>query len=229
MSNLQIIKTSDGSDTLFNSDIQEHYHSINGAYEESLHVFINSGLKHYIENNENSQINIFEVGFGTGLNAILTHNFIKKYNIKINYFTIEKFPLEKKIYEKLNFSNFLDTESQDIFLKIHNLEWNSYPNKISDKFSITKIKSDFIDFQINFKIDILYFDAFSYDKQPEMWSEKIFSNLFKSTNENGILTTYASKGIIKQNLRNSGFIVKRLPGINGKRHIVRAEKKRLEL
>jgi tRNA U34 5-methylaminomethyl-2-thiouridine-forming methyltransferase MnmC len=217
--NLSIVKTSDGCDTIFNSEIGEHYHSVNGAYEESMHVFIKNGFQYC----KKKHINIFEVGFGTGLNSILTFLEAQKSNVSVNYFAIEKFPVGKNIIEKLNFSDYLNSENLETFHKLHSIEWER-SIKISSNFSIHKINSNFVDYEPLFNIDITYFDAFSYEKQPEMWTSENFKKIFQATNNEGILTTYASKGIIKQNLREVGFFVKRLPGINGKRHIVRAIK-----
>jgi len=218
--NLKIETTKDGSHTIYNQIFDEHYHSINGAFAESMHIFIEAGFNFC--NNQN--INIFEVGFGTGLNAILTLIEAKKTNKKVDYFAIEKYPINENLVKDLNYFQFIDKEYINIFLEVHKTTWNQ-KNVITNNFSLTKIDGDLIDFIPENKYDIIYFDAFSYEKQPELWTESIFTKIYNSLNNNGILVTYSSKGIIKQNLRNSGFEVKRLPGPKGKRHILRAIKK----
>jgi len=216
---LEIRKTADGSLTVYNSEFDEHYHSVNGAFEESMHIFIKTGFLFC----EKSDINIFEVGFGTGLNAILTFLEAAKNSKKVNYYAIEKYPLTLDFAKNINYSDFFNAEIQKIFEKIHKVEWERGIS-ISDNFTIYKICADLIYFTPFFNIDLIYFDAFSFEKQPNLWSLDIFKKLFDYTNDNGVLTTYASKGIIKQNLRNAGFYVKRLAGPKGKRHIVRAIK-----
>lgn len=215
----EIKKTGDGSLTIYNFEVDEHYHSINGAFEESMHIFIKSGFQYC----NKQDITIFEAGFGTGLNAILTLIEAEKSRKKVNYFSIEKYPLTENIFKQIDYSAFIGQNYQSVLQKIHSEEWNKIL-KISNNFNILKIHSDLKEFRPDFIIDITYFDAFSYEKQPDLWSFDIFKNIFEKTSENGILTTYASKGIIKQNLREAGFFVKRLAGPKGKRHIIRAEK-----
>lgn len=214
---LTIRKTEDNSDTLFSSQFGETYHSIRGAYEESMHVFINAGLSQF----EKSEINVFEVGFGTGLNAFLSLVFAETNKKKINYSTVEKFPVDIKIAEKLNFAgNFADYQQK--FIKLHAVEWERVQS-ISDNFLLHKHKIDFIDFNFKNKYDVIFFDAFSFDSQPEMWSVENFKKIYSAMNKNGIFTTYSAKGIVKQNLREAGFEVKRLKGYK-KRHMLRAKK-----
>ena len=216
MNNEKIIKTEDGSNTFLSENFNETYHSIKGAVGESMHVFINSGLNFI----NKKQINIFEVGFGTGLNAILTYNEALKSNKIVNYVTIEKFPIAQNIIENLDYS--ILSSNRNIFYDLHNSEWNK-TLKIDNLFSFKKIKADFTLYEFAEKFDLFFFDAFSYDTQPEMWSLDIMSKIFNTLNKNGVFVTYSSKGIIKQNLRNVGFEVKRLQGYK-KRHIIRATK-----
>ncbi len=216
---LRIVNTSDSSNTLYNSQFDEHYHSIHGAFNESMHVFIKSGL-HYCNLDS---IKIFEVGFGTGLNAVLTYLETLKRKIKIDYEAIELYPINQSIIESLRFNDFLPHGQEQIILKMHGSAWDKEV-KISDKFKLKKIHADFNIFQFEKKYDIIYFDAFAPDKQPNMWTEKIFSKIYETLNNNGTLTTYSSKGMVKNNLRSAGFKVKRLSGPKGKRHILRAIK-----
>jgi len=225
MNNFEI--TADGSHTIYNQEIDEHYHSINGALAESIHIFINAGFNYFCQHLNIKSINIFEVGFGTGLNTILTLIEAVKQNINVNYFTIEKYPINNEDAKKLNYFDFIEPEFKTYFNQIHEVEWNKMV-KINSNFNLFKIENNLINF--NFEtvstnnFDLIYFDAFSFEKQPELWSQLIFSNIYNHLNINGILLTYSAKGIIKQNLRAVGFEVKRLNGPKGKRHIIRALK-----
>jgi len=214
--NNKIITTQDGSFSLKSLFFDETYHSINGASSESMHVFINSGFNQISKD----EISVFEVGFGTGLNAILTFNEAQKNRKNVNYISIEKFPIDFDIAKKLNYD--ILTDNNEVFFKLHSCKWNKQ-HEISDFFTFTKIQADFTSFLFTKKFDVFYFDAFSYDTQPEMWSSIIFEKIYDATNKNGILVTYSSKGIVKQNLRSVGFLVKRLKGFK-KRHILRATK-----
>ena len=216
---LKIVNTSDNSDTLYCSKFDEHYHSIYGAFGESMHVFIETGL-HFCQLNT---IKIFEVGFGTGLNAILSYIEGIKRNLTIEYTTIELYPIDKSIIEQLNFSNYLSDNSRNTLNILHDSKWEE-TIQVSKNFSFKKIESDFTKFTFPEKFDIVYFDAFAPEKQPEMWSAENFSKIYETLNLKGILTTYSSKGIVKNNLRNAGFNVKRLSGPKGKHHILRAQK-----
>jgi tRNA U34 5-methylaminomethyl-2-thiouridine-forming methyltransferase MnmC len=212
-------ETTDGSITLYSGRFDEHYHSVNGAMSESMHVFIKAGLKEC----KKDYINIFEVGFGTGLNAYLSLLETFKNNIKINYTAVELFPLNNDIVSKLKYDELLSTKDSSLFLLMHSCDWEKKV-EITQSFYLNKIKNDFNCLELNNKYDIIYFDAFSPDKQPDLWSLKNFQKLYNSLNEGGILTSYSSKGFVKQNLRAAGFCVKRLPGANGKRHMLKATK-----
>ncbi|RLD49537.1 MAG: SAM-dependent methyltransferase [Bacteroidetes bacterium] len=213
---LKKIITADNSPTLYVPELNEHYHSVNGALQESIHIFINAGLKHI----QKEKINILEVGFGTGLNAVLTFSENKKLKKNINYETIEKYPLSADIIEDLINNNFTEPEITE---QIHKIPWEQEV-KISDNFCIKKIKTDLKKYTPEKLFDLIYFDAFAPEKQPELWTEKIFKKIYDATKQNGILVTYSAKGTVKQALRAAGFSVKRLPGPKGKRHMVQAVK-----
>lgn len=216
---LKINTTQDGSQTVFNEYFNESYHSSHGAINESLHVFIESGFKKCKLNH----INIFEVGFGTGLNALLTYLEAKRSNININYEAVELFPLDKNITSKLNYCEQLNVNENSFFDILHSCEWNK-KIQLTSNFTVKKLNLDLNQYIFTDKFDLIYFDAFSPETQPELWSFENFKNIFDSLNNEGILTTYSSKGIVKNNLRQAGFEVKRLTGPIGKRHILRAEK-----
>lgn len=230
----EIILSADGSSTLKSKEFNECFHSINGALAESLHIFINSGLEFY--SCERDEISVFEMGFGTGLNAFLTLLFAKlNPGIKIKYITIEKFPLKEFEYDKLNYPEmvasipryrFLTENAREdfanLFNTLHQLPWGAEQN-LPSNFSFTKYQADLLDLKLNSEsVDIIYYDAFSPNTQPELWSTDVFKKLYGWLVPCGILVTYSSKGIVKQALRDSGFLVRRLPGPAGKKHIVRA-------
>jgi tRNA U34 5-methylaminomethyl-2-thiouridine-forming methyltransferase MnmC len=212
--------TGDGSSTIYVPELDEHYHSTHGAVQESEHVFINAGLK-YIEKRE---INLFEVGFGTGLNALLTYYGAEKLKIKVNYFSIEKYPLPPDEYNSLNYQEFLH-DKQSIIKSIHLAEWGTLC-EISPQFHLMKIEADALLFNLeglpNF--DLIYFDAFGPDKQPEMWQADLFSKLYQHCNPKAALVTYSAKGETRRRLQAAGFTTERLPGPPGKREMLRAIK-----
>lgn len=218
---MEIEKTADGSYTLFVPELDEHYHSVKGALTESEHIFINMGLKHSSATNPH----ILEIGFGTGLNAFLTSLEAKKEKKNIFYTTIEKFPLDIETIKCLDYPELVAPEESELFYAIHNAKWNS-PQNVSEYFTIEKIEGDFTEYRFMKGYDIVYFDAFAPEKQPEMWNQKLFDSLYEVLNDNGILTTYCAKGAVRRMLQQAGFIVERLPGPpGGKREILRGSKK----
>ncbi|MFY9144358.1 MAG: tRNA (5-methylaminomethyl-2-thiouridine)(34)-methyltransferase MnmD [Bacteroidales bacterium] len=218
----QILKiTADGSHTLFVPSLNEHYHSVFGALQESMHVFINTGYREVSKKRE--KINLLEIGFGTGLNALLT--ILNKNENEITYWAIEAYPLDESLISKLNYpeitNNSLDKE---IFSQLHNANWNQI-TEIIQGFYLYKIDSEIQSLNLpENHFHLVYFDAFAPEIQPELWTETIFLKIFHSLIPGGILVTYSSKGIVKQNLRQAGFLVERLKGAYGKRHILKAEK-----
>ena len=220
---ISIIKTADGSDSLFVKDLNEHYHSTHGAIQESRHVYIDAGLK-YISSNNNS-INILEIGFGTGLNALLTSIEAEGLKLKINYTTLEAYPLDIEIINKLNYADCVSGENQkEIFTSIHTCEWEkSIP--ISPFFNLHKIKNALQEIEFTDTYNLIYFDAFAPNVQPEMWTEEVFTKLYSVLKPNGSIVTYCAKGEVKRTLKKVGFEVESLPGPPGKREMVRGNKK----
>ncbi|MCC8096478.1 MAG: tRNA (5-methylaminomethyl-2-thiouridine)(34)-methyltransferase MnmD [Tannerellaceae bacterium] len=209
--------TADGSHTLFVPAMDEHYHSVNGAVQESQHVFIEAGLKQLDRN----PIRIFEVGFGTGLNAFLT--LLETGHTAVEYFSIEQYPLEEKLIHALNYGELVLSGKKDLFLSLHQAAWNiSVP--ITDSFTLHKMYGDSNTASLPGQIDLVYFDAFAPDKQPDMWNQEIFNKLYKQMTSGGILTTYCAKGVVRRMLQASGFSVERIPGPPGKREMLRATK-----
>jgi tRNA U34 5-methylaminomethyl-2-thiouridine-forming methyltransferase MnmC len=219
----RIEQTLDGSHTLFVPSLNEHYHSTFGAIRESEFIFIDSGLKKISESV--SPARIFEMGFGTGLNAFLSVIFSAKTNRKIIYTTIESFPLSLEMIEDLNYPEILDPALTATFRSLHSCEWNM-KTKISEYFTLEKFNDDIRKFNYaSGKFDLVYWDAFGPDKQPELWTEDIFRSLADAVVPNGILVTYSCKGSVRRALANAGFHVEKIPGPVGKREITRAFRK----
>lgn len=219
--NLQIKNTGDGSATLFLPEMNEQYHSLNGAVTESNHVFLANGFNFH----PSKQPVVFEVGFGTGLNCLLTAHQAQLHNRPTFYMTIEKFPIEQEIVNQLNYGSLVKENGIRLFRNIHDCEWN-IPVEVSPWFTLLKLNTDFTTEKwiLPKKTDIIYFDAFGPDKQPEMWSEEIFIRLFKNSSEGGILVTYSAKGEVRRRMVKAGFKVERLPGPPGKKEMLRGIK-----
>ena len=221
----QIIVTNDGSHTLLDENFNEHYHSVHGAIGESEYIFIEQGLKKVLkpEIHEESVINIFEVGFGTGLNAFLTLLFVKNTNFVIKYTSIEKSPLDSSIWQSLNYPDCLNPVYKEDFEQLHQVDWNKI-HIITPSFTLLKVLADLEAYSFNKKYDLVYFDAFSPKSQPELWSEKIFRKINDNIKFNGVLVTYSASGQVRRNLINSGFLVEKIKGPLNKRHMLRAIK-----
>lgn len=220
--NIEFEITEDGSHTLFVPELNEHYHSTHGAIQESMHVFIDAGLRHCVK----SEIKVLEIGFGTGLNAFLTLLEAERTGRKIDYTTLEFYPLSIIDAEKLNYVELIDSTKKDVFRELHKVEWGKW-SQLTLYFSLLKMKFDFSkpsDFDTENKFDVIFFDAFAPEKQPEMWAQEIFDKIYSISSENAILTTYCAKGSVRRMLQTAGFVVERLPGPPGKREILRARK-----
>ena len=214
--NLELVNTYDGSNSLKNLIINDSYHSKYGAINESKHIFINNGLKRISK----KKIRVLEIGFGTGLNALLTQLYCDKKEQNIIYHTIDNLPLKKDTYSSLNYCDQLKID-KDIILKIHNSLWEN-EIELSNFFVLKKINCDFTKKLFNEKYDLIYFDAFSPSKQPEMWVLDNFKKLYNCLNSNGLLITYSSKGDVKRTIKEVGFNVFSVEGPTGKREITLA-------
>jgi tRNA U34 5-methylaminomethyl-2-thiouridine-forming methyltransferase MnmC len=218
--------TADGSHTIAIPELNVTYHSKHGAIQESMHVFIKEGLHYLLSRdlfNKDEVINVFEVGFGTGLNAWLSLNEAIKNNQKIFYQTIEPYPLSINEAEKLNYPSLFNKDLQKYFFELHECEWNK-ETIIHPLFLFKKLKIQLQDFSSNKKFNLIYFDAFDPTAQPELWAENIFRKIFDLLYSNGILVTYCSKGNVRRAMQAAGFIVEKLKGPPGKREIIRAKK-----
>ncbi|MBI9035270.1 MAG: tRNA (5-methylaminomethyl-2-thiouridine)(34)-methyltransferase MnmD [Bacteroidales bacterium] len=219
---VKLIKTEDGSHSLFVPELDEHYHSTNGAIQESMHVFINAGLQCVLKHK--SVVRIFEVGFGTGLNAILSLQHSQQQMLPMNYTSIEAFPLPDTIYNELNYCEQIDGKLQTQFLSMHQIAWGK-DTTINELFHLKKINGSFLDYQLSDEFDLIYFDAFGPDKQAELWTQEVFDKCFAMLSANGVLVTYSAKGAVRRSLKAAGFEVERIPGPPGKREMLRAIKK----
>ncbi len=221
---IKLETTNDGSHTFFVANLDEHYHSTNGAIEEALHVFIQTGLNQCTK----KKIKVFEVGFGTGLNAFLTFLEAEKRQLTIDYTSIELYPVATSLAKRLNFPQLTAPSQEHVFHKLHDSPWGER-TEITSYFSLMKIECDLtsdISPDTFSEYDAIYFDAFGPDKQPEMWSRGIFEKMHNICAENGVLVTYSAKGSIRRLLQSIGFTVERLPGPPGKREMLRATKKK---
>jgi len=215
----ELILTQDGSHTLFVPEIDECYHSTFGAMGESMLIFIQSGFNRC----EKDNISVLEVGFGTGLNAFLTLLEDENRQKEVFYTAFELFPLAVEKAEQLNYPEMFSPDKRFFFEKLHTSAWGEEV-PLTPFFKLLKINADFIVSSLPSVYDLIYFDAFSPEKQPEMWTQEIFQKIFDHCNENAILTTYCVKGNIRRSLQKTGFIVEKLPGPPGKREFLRAVK-----
>ena len=213
--------TGDGSTSIFIPELNEGYHSRHGAIQEAYHVFIKNGLELFTK----KELSILEIGFGTGLNAFITYLETKKSKQTIDYVGIEAYPVENEHVLQMNYVQQLDApDEQDVFNQIHASNWET-KTELSNHFFLTKRKQFFQDIQDSDTYDLIYFDAFGYTVQPELWSEAIFKIMSHSLKKNGVLVTYACRSSIKNAMLAAGFTIEKLPGAPGKREMLRATKK----
>jgi len=213
----QLKITADGSHTLFVPALNETYHSMYGALQESLHVFIDAGFRYATARSGQSPLRILEIGFGTGLNALLTWEEAVQKQTPVYYEAIEKYPLSEKEAAALNYA------AHEKLYDMHRGAWE-IPVALSPYFTLCKRITDLLHYHPEGLFDVIYFDAFAPTVQPELWSEAVFYKLYTALRSGGVLVTYSSKGIVKTALRTTGFELQRLSGAIGKRHMLRAIK-----
>jgi tRNA U34 5-methylaminomethyl-2-thiouridine-forming methyltransferase MnmC len=224
MSNITIITTADGSHSLLNTSLQETYHSVHGAIQESKHVFIRRGLEYFLTGNPTKRdVRILEIGFGTGLNALLTALYAGQTQIQVHYQSWEAFPLPEDIYGKLNYSAALDSGS--LFLQLHEAAWNSEVT-LTDTFTLEKKIGDVMtdDMKSGSPFDIIFYDAFAPSKQPELWTPDVLKKVTDTLAPGGVWVTYCAKGQLRRDLKSLALRVESLPGPPGKREMLRATK-----
>ncbi len=216
----EIIRTADGSTTIRLADWDEHYHSKFGAIQEAQHVFIKNGLALF----SNRDLSILEIGFGTGLNALITFLEARKLALRIDYVGVEAYPVLAQEVALMNYVDELQaTEHATVFNKMHESDWET-AEQLSDGFTLTKRKQFFDEIDTVAAYDLIYFDAFGYRVQPELWSTAIFRKMYNALKPNGILVTYAARGVVKRSMMEVGFAVEKLAGPPGKREMFRATK-----
>ncbi|MDR1258727.1 MAG: tRNA (5-methylaminomethyl-2-thiouridine)(34)-methyltransferase MnmD [Tannerellaceae bacterium] len=216
--NVEIQQTADGSHTLFVPGINERYHSVNGAIQESLHVFINAGLRHLAR----ERVRILEIGFGTGLNALLSLlEADRTEKLWIEYHAAELYPLPVELAATLNYGELLCPGRKELFDALHTAPWDEYV-RITPHFMLHKIEGDCNRCELPGALDLVYFDAFAPDKQPEMWNQEIFDALYRLMAHGGVMTTYCAKGAVRRMMQKAGYSVERIPGPHGKREMLRA-------
>jgi tRNA U34 5-methylaminomethyl-2-thiouridine-forming methyltransferase MnmC len=217
--NLSIVLTTDGSQTIRNDITGDTYHSIHGAIQESQHVFIKNGLEYFTQTFPKEKINILEVGLGTGLNALLTFQLARTLNLKVEYVALEAYPLSSELYSQLNYGS-----HNDILIQFHECEWD-LPVCISQDFTFTKHQTRIESIELEEKkFDVVYYDAFAPNSQPEMWTPDLFNKLIVWMNIPSVLTTYCAKGEVKRSMRSAGYNIEKLQGPPGKREMIRANK-----
>jgi tRNA U34 5-methylaminomethyl-2-thiouridine-forming methyltransferase MnmC len=216
----EIIATRDGSHTVSIPEMEVTYHSIHGAVQESEHVFIEAGLK--LVSARLEEVRIFEMGFGTGLNALLTLAHMETNNNPVHYSAVELYPLTREETAKLNYCNAPGRRHlQPLFDRMHSCDWE-VPVPITNAFNLLKSKNSIQDFQIPPETNLVYFDAFAPLSQPELWTVGIFSKILKAMSPEGILVTYCSKADVRRAMTEAGFRVEKLPGPPRKREMLRA-------
>ena len=223
----KIIITGDGSGSISIPGMNVTYHSIHGAIRESKHVFIEAGLKSVRPLAAARRIGIFEMGFGTGLNALLTLTEAEKLNRKVHYETIELFPLNNEMIRSLNYCEQLErSDLQTVFEKLHTCDWEKEIT-ITPNFLFKKSRTNLLNFETprtSGTFELIYFDAFDPNVQPELWTKEIFDKMFSLLQPGGLLVTYSSKGDVRRAMQSAGFNVEKLPGPLFKREITKASK-----
>jgi len=215
----EIIITKDGSATVEIPALHVTYHSRHGAVQESMHVFIQAGLHYTVNKLHQRELRVFEMGFGTGLNALLTAKEAALLHTVIHYTSIERYPLSSDEIQQLNYTD----QTDNIFPLLHQAEWNTV-KKINEYFYLEKIEEALCDYNFEPQFHLIYYDAFAPNAQPELWSTSIFEKLYNMLIPQGVLVTYCSKGDVRRAMQAAGFSITKLQGPPGKREMLRAEK-----
>ena len=219
MENIEIRQTADGSKTLYLPELDETYHSSHGAMQEAMHVFIQHGLAFIGQ--EKKSISVFEMGFGTGLNALLTAQWAEQHSCSIRYIGIELHPIPKDIWQQMDYVQ--EVLERERYSKIMAAEWGEY-QEIEPNFQLKKVEEDILGLQLVEQVDLIYFDAFGPRAQSEMWDLPVLTKMYERLNPGGVFVTYCAQGQMKRNLKSLGFSLESLPGPPGKREMTRAMK-----
>lgn len=219
---MEIVKTADGSFTFFNSEVGEHYHSKHGALQESKHVFLSSGLQYFQSKQDQKSVSILEVGFGTGLNYLLTAEYCFQNQITLSYIAIELAPLDLSMIIRTENLNYVSSEVREDFMAKYPQALSKRTDTVSGNLTIKVI--DVADYRSEGSIDVIYFDAFAAIHQPEMWTEDVLSKVCANLKTGGVFVTYAITGNLKRTMKSLGFSIEKAPGALGKREMLRATK-----
>lgn len=218
-SGYHIIHSGDGSDSVGVHGTNISFHSTRGAFTESMQVFIENGLKYYLEQHQPASLSILEIGFGTGLNALLTAQVLSTQQLPARYTSIDRYPLPAAVYNRLNYDVF--TGASGLYKQLMTAPWNQEV-PIPQRLLLQKIQADLLEYQPGDTYDICYFDAFAPDDQPELWAPGVFKKIWNHMSKGGVLVTYCSKSVVRKRLVEAGFAVEKLKGPPGKREVVRA-------
>jgi len=219
--NLSIVTTADGSKTIYNAEVGENYHSKHGALQESRHVFLNAGLKQFLDNAETSEASILEVGFGTGLNFLLSAEYCTDNNIKLNYTGIEAYPLSHEMIAETGYNEYVPENIWQSFIQSYEQSLNEQV-KLNDSIELSIAHVQLLNFSTTQLFNLIYFDAFAAIHQPEMWGEGAIAHTIKFLKPGGVFVTYAITGNLKRQLKALGLKVEKAPGAPGKREMLRA-------
>ncbi len=220
---ISFLVTDDNSHTLFSERFKTTYHSTRGAMSESKHVFIQNGLQYVHEQFQAKEISILEIGFGTGLNAFMTYLFAEEHALKINYQSVEAYPVPLAEASQLNYTNDFSGQEKVVFSQLHLQEWNR-EMQVSNLFTLKKHLCLLEEFSSQKQFDLIYFDAFSPSEQPELWTEFVFKKMYDLLAKYGVLVTYCAQGQMKRTMKKVGFDLQTLPGALGKREMTRGLK-----
>jgi tRNA U34 5-methylaminomethyl-2-thiouridine-forming methyltransferase MnmC len=222
-SELKIVTTADGSKTIYNSEVGENYHSTHGALQESTHVFLNSGLRYFLAGNPTEEVSILEVGFGTGLNFLLSAEHCTGKSISLKYTGIEAYPLDIDLISQIGYDKYISGELWDSFIKQYPLSLKQ-PVSINAFCELQTTHCKLSNFNDGNQYDVIYFDAFASAYQPEMWGEETISHTVQFLKPGGVFVTYAITGNLKRMLKGLGLKIEKAPGAAGKREMLRATK-----
>lgn len=219
-----LVPTADGSFTLFQPEVGEHYHSKHGALQESKHVFLESGLIYFLGQEPQDAVRILEVGLGTGLNFLLTADYAAKHSLQLEYIAIEAYPLSETLLAQTGYNEFVEEDIWKGFLANYQQAFSA-PTAINSSINLNVAKSLLADFTMEGQVEVIYFDAFAAIHQPDMWTTEALEKVCRYLKPGGVFVTYAITGNLKRSMKSLGFAIEKAPGAPGKREMLRAIKR----